>query len=108
MIAQASGAAQHVSEDLILQIGSGFRAAKLLLVANEIGLFEYIADGVITLTALAERTSIPEARLRVVVNAMVALDLLEHDGATTYRNAPVAAGFLTSHSGTDLRPALRF
>jgi SAM-dependent methyltransferase len=39
---------------------------------------------------------------------MVALGFLECDPGGVYRNASVTTAFLTSHSPTDLRPALRF
>jgi SAM-dependent methyltransferase len=98
---------EEVSEAPILRIGSGFRSAKLLFVASEIGLFECLAGGPASLEELAARTGIPEVRLRVVVNVMVALGLLIHD-AGTYQNAPVAAAYLAGKGQTDLRPALRF
>ncbi|MBV9322985.1 MAG: methyltransferase domain-containing protein [Chloroflexi bacterium] len=98
---------QEVSEATILRIGSGFRAAKLLFVASEIGLFERLASGPASLDQLATHTGIAEVRLRVLVNAMVALGLLTED-ASAYQNAPVAAAYLSGQGQTDLRPALRF
>jgi SAM-dependent methyltransferase len=98
---------QEVSEATILRIGSGFRAAKLLFVASEVGLFECLAGGPASLEQLASRTGIAEVRLSVLVNVMVALGLLTRD-ADTYQNAPVAAAYLAGEGQTDLRPALRF
>jgi hypothetical protein len=37
MAAEDTGLAEDISEDPILQLGSGFRVAKLLFVANEVG-----------------------------------------------------------------------
>jgi SAM-dependent methyltransferase len=107
MIAEASEPRERPSESAILQIGSGFRAAKLLFVASELGLFERLVDGPASLGQLASHTGIVEARLRVVVNAMVALGLL-HEDAGRYRNSMVAAAYLSGQTSTDLRPALRF
>src|SRR5450631_2751952 len=107
MAAEKTGLAGDISEDPILQLGSGFRAAKLLFVANEVGLFEQLATGPTSLNGLAERTGLAPPRLRVIVNAMVAVGMIEaNDGA--YRNSPVAAAFLSGQTPRDLRPALRF
>lgn len=107
MTAEAVAVPQHVSEDTILQLGSGFRAAKLLFVVNELGLFEHLASGPGSLRELPAHTGIAEPRLRVLVNAMVALGLLDQQG-DEYANAPLAAAFLSGQTATDLRPALRF
>jgi SAM-dependent methyltransferase len=96
-----------VSPDAILHIGSGFRAAKLLFVANEVGLFEHLAVGPAPLDDLAVRTGIDALRLGTVVDALVALGLLEREGGT-YCNGPPAAAFLSGQGETDLRPALCF
>ena len=99
--------AGDVSPDAILRIGSGFRAAKLLFVANEVGLFEQLAAGPASLRGLADTMGIAPSRLTVLVNALVALGLVERrDGS--YHNSPVAAAFLSGQAGLDLRPALRF
>src|SRR5262245_30741645 len=97
----------NVSPDAILHIGSGFRAAKLLFVANEVGLFEHLAVGPAPLNDLTDRTGIDALRPGAVVDALVALGLLEREGET-YRNGPPAAAFLSGQGETDLRPALRF
>jgi SAM-dependent methyltransferase len=96
-----------VTADAILQIGSGFRAAKLLFVANEVGLFERLAAGPSSLLSLAEGMGIAPSRLAVLVHALVALGLVEREG-DTYRNGPHAATFLSGQTELDLRPALRF
>ncbi|MBV9599006.1 MAG: methyltransferase domain-containing protein [Chloroflexi bacterium] len=99
--------AGDISEDPILQLGSGFRAAKLLFVANEVGVFEQLATGPTSLNGLAERTGLAPPRLRVIVNAMLAVGMIEaNDGE--YRNSPVAAAFLSGPDSEGLRPALRF
>jgi SAM-dependent methyltransferase len=96
-----------VTPDPILQVASGFRAAKYLFVANEVGLFEQLAAGPATLDALAQRTGIPPRTLRILADAMVALGFVEqqHD---QYHNSPVAATFLGGRGPADLRPFLRY
>jgi SAM-dependent methyltransferase len=96
-----------VSPDPIFQIASGFMAAKHLFIANEVGLFDQLADGPATLEDLAQRTGITGRRLRILADAMVALGLLERTD-DQYRNGPVAATFLSGTGPADLRPFLRF
>jgi SAM-dependent methyltransferase len=91
----------------IMQLASGFMAAKHLFAANELGLFEALADAPATLDALAARTGLTRRAARISADAMVALGLLEvQDG--TYRNGTAAARFLSGPGPADLRPFLRF
>jgi hypothetical protein len=96
-----------VTPDPILQVASGFMAAKHLFVANEVGLFEQLAEGPATLDALAQRTGIPPCTLHILADAMVALGFVEHQH-DQYHNSPVAATFLDGHGPADLRPFLRY
>jgi len=96
-----------VTPEPIFQVASGFMAAKHVFVANEVGLFEQLANGPATLDELAERTGISRRRLRILADAMVVLGFVERHG-DSYQNAPIAATFLTGHTSADLRPFLRF
>ena len=96
-----------VTPDPIFQVASGFMAAKHLFVANEVGLFEQLADGPVTLDELAGRTDISRRRLRILADAMVVLGFVDRHG-DSYQNAPIAATFLTGRTPADLRPFLRF
>lgn len=91
----------------ILQVASGFLAAKHLFVAAEIGLFEKLAQGPMTLDELTQRTGIPRRTLRITTDAMVALGIVVRQG-DRYSNAPVSTAFLSAADGPDLRPFLRF
>lgn len=95
------------SPERIFEVASSFMAAKHLFVANEIGLFERLGEGPVDLDGLAQRTAVPRRTLRVVTDAMVALGFVEREGHR-YRNAAVAAAFLSGASQPDLRPFLRF
>ncbi len=75
----------------IIQVASGYMAAKQLFVAVEIGLFERLAGGPATLDELAQCTRIPRRTLRIITDAMVSLGLLERTG-DRYRNSAAAAG----------------
>jgi hypothetical protein len=96
-----------VRPDAIFQIGCGFMASKLLFVANDVGLFEKLADGPATLDDLIHRIGAPRRTVRILVDAMAALGLLEFREGR-YQNGPDAATFLSGHGGEDLRPLLRY
>jgi predicted O-methyltransferase YrrM len=96
-----------VTPEPILRLASGFMAAKLLFAANELGLFEALADSPTTLEGLAARTGLTRRAARISADAMVALGLLEREGET-YRNGQAAAAFLAGRGPADLRPFLRF
>ncbi len=90
----------------IVDVALGFMAAKHLFVANEIGLFETLAAGPLTLEALTERLAVPPRTARIVADAMVALGFLaKTDGR--YRNTQEAAASLAGDAETGLRPFLR-
>lgn len=91
----------------IMRLASGFMAAKHLFAANELGLFEALADSPATIDGLANRTGLTRRAARISADAMVALGLLEREG-DTYRNGPTAAAFLAGPTRGDLRPFLRF
>ena len=98
---------ERVTPDLIFQTGLGFMAAKHLFVANEIHLFEALAEGACTLDELAVRVKIPKRTTRIIADAMVALGFLQKaDGK--YRNGAVATAFLSGSGPADLRPCLTF
>jgi SAM-dependent methyltransferase len=96
-----------VTPDLIFQVANSFMAAKHLFVANEVGLFEALADAPTSLDDLAQRTGIPRRTLRILADAMIALGFVEQQG-DLYRNSVVASTFLSGRTTADLRPALRY
>ena len=96
-----------VTPEPIMQLASGFMAAKHLFAASQLGLFEALADSPATLDALAARTGLTRRATRISADAMVALGLLERTD-DTYRNGEVAATFLAGRTPADLRPFLRF
>jgi len=96
-----------VTPEPIMRIASGFMAAKLLFAANELGLFEALADAPASIDELATRLTLPRRTTRITADAMVAMGLLESTG-DQYRNSEVAATFLAGRTPADLRPFLRF
>jgi SAM-dependent methyltransferase len=95
------------SPELVLRLATGFMASKHLFAAAELGIFETLADGSATLEQISERTGLPRSSVRISLDAVTALGLLERD-AEGYRNGPEAAAFLAGAAGSDLRPLLRF
>jgi SAM-dependent methyltransferase len=105
--AAAGTLATDPSPATIMQLASGFMAAKHLFAANELGLFEALADSPANLDALAARTGLTRRAARISADAMVALGLLEfQDGS--YRNGEAATRFLAGPGPGDLRPFLKF
>jgi hypothetical protein len=96
----------ETTPDAVIQVASGFLAAKHLFVASEVGLFERLAEGPATLDEMARRTQLPRRTLRIIADAMVTLGLVERLG-DQYRNSHAAATFLTGGTPADLRPFLR-
>src|SRR5687768_8471320 len=107
MVPEEQRASSQATPDRIFELARGFMASKLLFVANEVGLFERLADGPLTLDALAEGCGLPRRTARIAADAMVALGLVERDG-NEYRNGAAAAAFLSGRGAADLRPLLRF
>lgn len=96
-----------VSPEPIMQLASGFMAAKHLFAASELGIFEALGDKPGDLAALAARTGLTPRAARISVDAMVALGLIERTG-DTYSNGAAADRYLAGRPGPDLRPFLRF
>ncbi len=96
-----------VTPEPIFQVANGFMAAKYLFVANEVGIFEKLAEGPATLDDLALRTGVPRRTIRILADAMVGLGLVLRQG-DHYQNGPAADTFLTGRSPTDLRSFMRY
>ena len=97
----------NITPQPIFEVASGFMASKLLFIANEVGLFEHLADGPVSLDELAQRTDVAKVRLRIVADAMIVTGFLQRK-AGKYQNSPTAEAFLAGDSSVDLRPFLRF
>src|SRR5690348_5279640 len=83
--------AEQLDPSRILQIGSGFWPAKVLLSAVELELFTRLAKGAATGAGLAEDLGLAPRAVPDFPDALVALGLLERDGegdAALYRNTP--------------------
>jgi Dimerisation domain len=100
-------ARSEATPELIMQLGTSYMAARYLIAAVEVGVFEALGDDALDLDALAARIAIPRRTARICADAMVALGMLERHGSR-YRNSPAAAAFLSGSGQGDHRPALRY
>jgi predicted O-methyltransferase YrrM len=87
----------------ILQIGFGFWPAKTLLSAVELGLFTLLAEGPMTGAAIEARLGLGSRATYDFLDGLVALHLLERDGAGAegrYANTVDTATFLDADKPT--------
>ncbi|MFJ4044635.1 methyltransferase dimerization domain-containing protein [Microbacterium sp. NPDC089987] len=92
----------------IVELATGYMAAKQLFEASRIGLFAAVASGADTVPAIAERTGVSPRIARILADAMTAKQLLTRaDGR--YALADDAAAYLVGEgSAIDLGPFLTF
>ncbi|MBN9178687.1 MAG: polyketide biosynthesis methyltransferase [Microbacterium sp.] len=92
----------------ILEIATGYMAAKQLFESSRIGLFAALADGSQDAAGIAAATGVSERMARILADAMAAKGLLVRS-AGTYALAPDAAAYLTGTAAElDLAPFLTF
>jgi hypothetical protein len=87
-------------DDAITAISSvayGFMGSQALFAALELGLFTELAAGPADLEALAPRLAVEPPPLRAVLEACVAMGLLERSG-DSYRNSAAADRYLVRHA----------
>ena len=80
----------------LMRIAHGFEASKILLVANDLDLFNVIGEGRSS-RALADDLQVAPRALELVLNALVAMGLLTSD-ADLYRNTAVSREYLGGES----------
>ena len=93
--------AEPLDPSLIMQIGMGFRPAKTLLSAVELGLFTILGSGELTGSSIAERLGLRSRAVYDFLDGLVALRLLERKGqgeTGRYRNTAETALFLDRNS----------
>src|SRR5690348_2263091 len=88
-----------LSPDAILELGTAFWRAKVLLSAVELGVFTELARGPLDAERLRERLGLHPRSARDFFDAVVALGMLERDGGT-YRNTPETDHFLDREKPT--------
>lgn len=88
--------------EALMQILAGHLAAKYLMAANRLGVFETLAATQLTLPSLAHQTGLPVRTLRILVRPLLNIRLLECENGL-YRNGPAANACLAGLPGADLR-----
>jgi hypothetical protein len=86
----------------LLEIGSAYRNAKVLLSAVELGLFSVLATGPLGAADLADRINVNKRAARDFFDALVAMDLLTRDAEGHYRNTDESDRYLDAAKPTYL------
>ena len=84
----------------IMQVGMGFWPSKALLSAVELGVFTLLAESPLSADEIAQRLQLRSRAVFDFLDGLVALRLLERDGAghdARYRNTPETATFLDAN-----------
>jgi len=84
----------HPQANRLLQIGSAYRQAKVLLSAVELGVFSELATGPLDATGLANRIQVHGRAARDFFDALVAIGLLARDDEGRYRNTEESDHYL--------------
>jgi len=90
-------AAQLPPAQRILDMASGYEPALILEAAVRIGVFDILHPHPLTLAEVVQRTSASERGMRVLLNALVSLELLTRRG-DRYALTPESAAYLVSTS----------
>jgi len=100
---------QPVTPGRIMDMASAFFESATLFSASDLGVFKALSgcDGT-SLEALVEKLKLDPHGLRLLLDACVAIGLLEKDEAGLYRNAPDTDAFLVPGKRGDLSQAIRY
>jgi hypothetical protein len=74
----------------LIELGTAFRGAKVLLSAVELGLFTLLAEGPLTEPEIRDRLGLHPRGSREFLHALVKLGLLEAEGDDHYHNGDAA------------------
>lgn len=83
--------------DPVDAIATGYREAQILMTANRLGLFSALAGGGRTAAQLARDLEVDRRGIRILCDALAAMDLLSKDGAT-FGNTAVVDEYLLPDS----------
>ena len=90
----------------ILRLASSYRQAKILLAANEVGLFDAFARGPLTTEEAGQATGLNPRALEIVLPALVALGLIQKEGEL-FSLAPISRAHLLKNSEHPLKDILK-
>lgn len=91
----------------IMELATSYWESRCLLAANRLGVFTALADGPLSVDALAARLGVAARHLGLLCRACTGLGLLEDDAAG-FRNAPASQLFLVPGTDAFLGDALRY
>jgi hypothetical protein len=91
----------------IIRLSTAYWDAQVLLTANRIGVFDACADASMTVEAVAEVIETRPRPTRLLLKSCVGLGLLIED-ENGFRNAPLAAAYLTKNSPAYMGNAIRY
>jgi Dimerisation domain len=86
--------------DRIVELGFGFRGARVLMSAVELGVFTALAEVRCDSDTLRRRLELHERGARDFFDALVALRLLQRDDSGSYSNSPDADLYLDRRKPT--------
>jgi hypothetical protein len=86
--------AHQIMPNRLVELGTAYRRAKVLLTAIELDLFTMLAERPLGEQALAQALGLHSRGTRDFFDALVALGLLERDREGLYSNAPEAGAYL--------------
>ncbi len=84
-----------LGQEFIDEIAGGYRASQILLTANRLGLFQRLADRVLSAEEIASSLETDPRATRILCDALVSLGLLEKT-ANRYEDSSVAREYLLS------------
>jgi hypothetical protein len=96
---------EHPYANRLLEIGSAYRQAKVLLSAVELGVFSELATGPLDASDLANRVQVHSRAARDFFDALVAVGLLRRDDKGRYRNTEESDRYLDRAKPTYLGPS---
>jgi SAM-dependent methyltransferase len=97
-----------VKPDRIIGMASAFYESCVLFTASDLGVFAKLAEiGPADAPTMASALKLDERGVRLLLDACVAIDLLQKDG-TRYINTPESSIFLVPGSPGDLSGAIRY
>lgn len=102
-----SGEEVRVDPGAIMDMSTAFWRSQVLLTANRMGVFECLAEGPLALDDLCARLGTQPRPTRLLLNAMVALDLARKDTAG-FANSVAGAAFLVPGGPGYLGNAIRY
>ncbi len=107
MSAQTDGDKGGSDPTAIMELGTAYWGSQTLLTANRIKLFDTLASGDLTSTAVAERLDLDPRPTELLLNACVALGLCEKK-SDQYSNSRSSATFLVSNSPASMANAIHY